>query len=98
MLKITQAVLASQEITLRLDGRVTGQWVQLLRNTAESLLEAGLRLNIDLTNVSYIDCEGIALLKSLIERGVRHVNAPLFVVEQIRRCKDAHAANSNGDQ
>ncbi|HLA09112.1 MAG TPA: STAS domain-containing protein [Pyrinomonadaceae bacterium] len=98
MLKITQVVLASQEITLRLDGRVTGQWVELLRNTAESLLEAGLRLNIDLTNVSYSDCEGIALLKSLIDRGVRHLNAPLFVAEKIRKCRDAQTGSSNGEQ
>ena len=88
MLKITRVVLSKQEITLQLDGRVTGQWVELLRETAEPVLNEGKRLSIDLKNISFIDCEGIALLKGLIKRGVDPVNAPLFVAEQIRKCKD----------
>lgn len=88
MLKITKVVLARQEVTLQLDGRVTGQWVELLRETAELALGEGSRLNVDLGNVCFIDCEGIAVIKSLLDRGARHVNTPLFVVEQIRRCAD----------
>jgi ABC-type transporter Mla MlaB component len=91
MLKITRAVLSKKEITLQLDGRVTGKWVELLRDTAESALNEGMRLNVDLTNISFIDCEGIALIRNLIQRGVRHLNPPLFVAEQIKKCKDAPA-------
>ena len=89
MLKITLAVQSQQETTMRLDGRVAGQWVGLpLRDPAESALSGGLKLTIDLKNISFIDCEGIVLLKTLIERGVDPLNAPLFVTEQIRKCKD----------
>lgn len=88
MLKITRVVLSKQEITLQLDGRVTGQWVELLRESAESVLDEGVKLTVDLKNICFIDCEGITLLKSLIDRGVDPINAPLFVVEQIRKCKD----------
>jgi ABC-type transporter Mla MlaB component len=88
MLKITSTVLSPHEIALRLDGRVAGQWVALLRESADSVLADGVKLTIDLQNISYIDCEGIVLLKTLIERGVDPVNAPLFVNEQIKKCKD----------
>ena len=88
MLKNTIAVLSTQGITLQLDGRLAGRWVELLRDTATSVLDEGLGVNVDLRNVCFIDCEGIALLKSLIDRGARHVNAPLFVAEQIRKCTD----------
>jgi anti-anti-sigma regulatory factor len=88
MLKITRDVLSKQETTLRLDGRVAGQWVALLRDSAQWELDEGVKLTIDLKNTSFIDCEGIALLKSLIQRGVDPVNAPLFVVEQIKKCRD----------
>ena len=89
MLKITRTVLSRNELTLQLDGRVTGRWVDLLRESAHSALEEeGVRLNVDLKNVYFIDCEGIALLKSLINRGVQLVNAPLFVVEQIKKCQE----------
>ena len=91
MLKITRTVFSKKEMTLQLDGRVTGKWVDLLGDTAESVLREGISLNIDLTNVSFIDCEGIALIQNLIQRGVRHVNPPLFVADQIKKCKDAPA-------
>ena len=91
MLKITEVALTDNEITLQLDGRVSGQWVELLRETAESVLNRGLRLSVDLENISFIDCEGIALLRILIDRGVRHTNPPLFVAEQIKKCKDGAA-------
>lgn len=89
MLKITSAVVSEKEITLQLDGRVSGQWVGLLRETAESALDDGVSLCVDLKNISFIDCEGIALMRNLIERGVRHANAPLFVAEQIKKCQAA---------
>ncbi len=89
MLKITRALVSEKEITLQLDGRVSGQWVGLLRETAESALDEGMTLLVDLKNISFIDCDGIALMRNLIARGVRHANAPLFVADQIRRCKDA---------
>lgn len=89
MLKITQVASSNREITLQLDGRVTGQWVELLRESAQSVLEEAMRLTLDLENICFIDCEGIVLIKSLMDRGVRQINAPLFVAEQIRKCKDA---------
>jgi len=87
MLKITRA-LSQHVTTLQLDGRITGRWVELLRESAESVLDEGMELSIDLKNICFIDCEGIAVLKNLIGRGAAPTNAPLFVLEQIRKCKD----------
>jgi hypothetical protein len=87
MLRITRVVLSNQEITLQLDGRVTGLWVDLLRESAKSVMGEGMRLTLDLENICFIDCEGIVLVKSLMDRGVRQVNTPLFVAEQIRNCE-----------
>lgn len=90
MLKITRAM--SQHVTtLQLDGRVTGKWVELLRESAESVVDEGKQLTVDLKNVCFIDCEGIAVLKSLIDRGADPINAPLFVQEQIRKCQDGQS-------
>ena len=89
MLKITRAVVSESEITLQLDGRVSGQWVGLLRETTESALKEGVTVCVDLKNISFIDCEGIELMRNLIERGVRHANAPLFLADEIKKCKDA---------
>jgi len=89
MLKITRVVQPDQEIALYLDGSVTGQWIELLRESAESVLDEGLRLTLDLENICFIDCEGLALIKRLLGQGVQQVNAPLFVAEQLRKCEAA---------
>ena len=87
MLKITKVIESNQAITLLLDGSVTGKWIDLLRESGESVLERGMRLTLDLQNISFIDCEGLAVIKSLMSKGVRHVNAPLFIADQLRKCE-----------
>ena len=89
MLKITRVARSNQEVTLQLDGRVADLWIELLSECTESVLAEGLRLTLDLENISFIDCEGLALIKSLMGRGVQQVNAPLFVAEQLRKCEAA---------
>lgn len=89
MLKITRVASLDHEVTLQLDGRVAGPWVELLRQSAELVLVEGLPLTLDLKNICFIDCEGLALIKSLMGRRVREVNAPLFVAEQLRKCEAA---------
>ena len=89
MLKITRVASLNHEVTLQLDGRVAGPWVELLRQSAESVLAEGARLTLDLQNISFLDCEGVGLIRGLIDRGVRQVNAPLFVAEQLRKCEAA---------
>lgn len=87
MLKITRVVLSNRGIVLQLDGSVTGQWIELLRESAESELAEGLQVTLNLENICFIDCEGLALIKSLMGQGVLQVNAPLFVAEQLRKCE-----------
>ena len=85
---LSSGVFSSErEYTLQLDGSISSQWIELLGESAASVLAEGLGLTIDLRNVWFIDCEGLALIKSLIGQGVRQVNAPLFVAEQLRKCE-----------
>jgi anti-anti-sigma regulatory factor len=90
MLKITRIISSDKEVTLQLHGQVTGPGVNLLRQSAESMLAEDVRFTLDLQNIRFIDCEGVGLVKSLIDRGVRQVNAPLFVAEQIKECEAEH--------
>jgi len=87
MLKIIRVASWDQEVILRMDGRVTGPWVELLRTSAEPVVEKGIRLTLDLENVYYLDSEGVGLIRNLIARGTRLKNVPPFVTEQIRRCE-----------
>jgi len=87
MLKITKVVQSFREYILQLNGSISGQWIELLRESAASVLAEGLGLTVDLKNTCFIDCEGLVLIKSLMGQEVRQVNAPLFVAEQLRKCE-----------
>ena len=83
MLRISANEAAGEPVTLRLDGQVTGRWANLLQRTCEAHLEKGARVTMDLRNVSFVDRDGIALLRSLIDRRVEILNALPFIAEQI---------------
>ena len=88
MLKITRVTISDRDITLKLDGSVAGQWVELLRITTETIFQEGVELTLDLSNVNFIDCDGSTVVKNLLKRGARQVNAPLYVAELISGCKE----------
>lgn len=87
MLRISTLVSLQREVTLQLDGHVTGAWVELLRDSAEAVLLKGWMLTLDMENVRFIDCEGVALINRLLNYGVRQENMTLFVAEQIKKCE-----------
>ena len=69
---------------LTLEGRVVGRWVAELRRAAEDGLESPRGLMLDLAGVSFLDADGVALIRDLSDRGARLVNASPFVAEQLR--------------
>ena len=85
MLRISLSEADGGAVTLRLDGQLTGLWVKLLLETSEARVEKGARVIIDLKNVSFVDREGCAVLRSLADRNVEIVNAMPFIAEQIRK-------------
>jgi hypothetical protein len=84
MLKISQAGTPNHSITLKLEGRVVGPWVEELRRICEPLLAEDRALKLDMTEVSYADAEGVATLNSFQARGVKLKNCSPFVEQQIK--------------
>ncbi len=85
MLRISAIEAAGENVTLRLDGQITGRWVMLLQRTCEAELKKGVQVTIDLRNVSFADRDGIALLCSLTDCRVELLDALPFIAEQIRK-------------
>jgi anti-anti-sigma regulatory factor len=68
--------------TVRATGRLAGPWVaELERALSENAPDAPVL--IDLTDVSFVDREGIALLRMLRRRGLVNLRCSAFVAEQI---------------
>ena len=84
MLKISQTGTPNHSVTLKLEGRVGGPWVEELRRICEPLLAEDQALKLDMAEVSYADAEGIAALNSFKSRGAKLWNCSPFVEQQIK--------------
>ena len=84
MLKISQAGKANQSVTLKLEGRVVGPWVGELRQVCETLLTDRRALKLDLTDMTFADADGVAVLTGFKMRGITLKNCSPFVDEQLR--------------
>ena len=88
MLRITLVESPGSAAVLRLEGRIIGPWVGELGRACERVLvQTDARLTLDLAGVSFMDGDGIALVRSLLSRDARDVtvtNGSPFVAEQLR--------------
>jgi len=90
MLKITIHDNA-EELRLKLEGRLSGLWVEELRQcwcTARSTT-AGRRTVLELDDVDFVCPEGESLLNEMHQEGVRLVAVtpvPSAIIEGIRHC------------
>lgn len=84
MLRISPVESPDGALVLRLEGRVIGPWVEELRRSCEEVLSTGGRLSIDLSNVSFVDRNGVELLRSLKNRDMALLTCSPFVREQLK--------------
>jgi hypothetical protein len=85
MLKISTIESMDGMMKIRIDGQISGEGVMLLHKTCTAYLDQGLQLSVDLQNVSFVDRDGITMVRKLKEYKVEFSNAPPFIAEQIRK-------------
>jgi hypothetical protein len=84
VLRISLVEGPDKAVTLRLEGQVRGPWVEALCISCEQLLATGGGLILDLTEVSFIDRDGVALCRRLRDRHVAFLHCSPFVAEQLK--------------
>jgi anti-anti-sigma regulatory factor len=70
MLRIHRDDVNEHRAVLVLEGRIAGAWVVLLESECEALIESGLGVDLDLSEVVYVAHAGLAALRRLHQRGV----------------------------
>jgi hypothetical protein len=83
MLKIEIGQPRPDRVTVHLEGRLVGPWVEALRRACEDHLGGGGRLTVDFTRVSFVDRDGVALCRRLRDGRVRLENCSPFVRGQL---------------
>lgn len=68
-----------------LEGRVVGEWVQVLNEECNAMLAKHHKLSLDLSHVSFVDQDGAALLRRLAARNVQFIHCPALIAELCKR-------------
>ena len=88
MLRISPASATNGGATLRLEGEISGPWVEELRKECIRVVSAEVQdrteLVLDLAGVSSIDAAGLALFRELSTRGVVMTNCSPYVTELLK--------------
>lgn len=85
MLRITVVESSANAVTLRVEGRIAGPWVEELRTTCN--VHTGqdpFHLLLELEDVSFADAAGVAFLRELQGQGVGLSHVSSFLTELIR--------------
>jgi ABC-type transporter Mla MlaB component len=84
MLRITVVESSKLAVTLRVEGRITGPWVEELRTACNvHTVPDEVQLTLELADISFADAAGIALLRELRNSGVGLIGTTPFLAEQL---------------
>jgi hypothetical protein len=85
MLRITVVESSKVAVALRVEGRITGPWVEELRTACNvHTFPDDVQLSLELADISFADAAGIDLLRELRSRGVGLIRATPFLAEQLK--------------
>lgn len=68
-------------VTLTLEGRIAAHWVAVLEDVCSQVLQGPKRLILDFAGVTFIDPNGLAVLKKIRGEQVQCVNCCPFIKE-----------------
>jgi len=85
LLRITPTTTSGQSITLRLEGKITADWVDVLEEECRSLISKKQHVRLDFFDVSYMGLDGVEMLRNLPIGTVTIVNAPDFITDLLHR-------------
>ena len=84
MLRITRMVGNSSVDTLKLEGKLQGPWILEAHDAyALSVARAG-RTCLDLSGLTFVDGEGAALLREMIQSGAQVVGCSSYIAELLQ--------------
>jgi hypothetical protein len=85
MLRITLVESSKIAVTLRVEGRITGPWIEELRTACDvHALPDDVQVSLELADISFADHAGISLLRELRNRGVSFIRTTPFLDEQLK--------------
>jgi len=87
MIKMTISGEDKQFLTLKIEGKIVGLWVEELRKECEKCLKRKNQLILDLSDVDYIDEKGVKILRGILGPRVQAIGLSFFLEGLLREKK-----------
>jgi ABC-type transporter Mla MlaB component len=87
MLKITPVCSSPVHLTLRLEGRVVGPWVDVLWTSCGEALASYDRVTLDLSEVWFVDAAGVSALHEIDPERVRMRGCKGFIAQMLKEVR-----------
>ncbi len=81
MLRLTRTEEHPHQVTLKAEGRIVAEWVDLLEAECLELVSAERQVLLDLADVSYLDRHAVEILRELTNGRISIVNCSPLVEE-----------------
>lgn len=92
MLRITEVFNDDKSIGLKLEGQLVGTWTpELERICLYHRDEENKTIALDFSDVTFIDKNGVKMLKKIKDERIKIINCPLFIrslLSDLIMCKD----------
>lgn len=85
MLRISSGDETGPVVRLKAEGTIGGDWVPLLEAECLCHLESRRMVELDVTDIGFVDRKGAAMVRSLVNKRVRLVGTRALVEALLRR-------------
>ncbi|HZC80744.1 MAG TPA: hypothetical protein VE222_03325 [Nitrospiraceae bacterium] len=79
MLRITKIGENGSPVTLKLEGKVHGDWVFLLEQECRALLSQQKTVLLDFSDVTFMDDRGVEMIRRLPAGSIKVINGDAFI-------------------
>lgn len=89
MLRITKIFESAESVTLKVEGLIVTEWVAVLERESTAWLQEKRAVQLDFSEVRFIDNHGVEMLKRITSEKLRCLNSPPLI-EEILKGNDEH--------
>ena len=89
VLNITRSHELPTRVVLRPEGRIVGDWVQVLEHEVRLLLQVGCEVRLDCSDVVFLGPSGAEMLLRIESDGVRITRCPPLIEAVLRSASEA---------
>lgn len=85
MVRITRVAESPSQVTLKLEGRIVSDWVSVVEGECLTGLHERGRVVLDVSEVTFIDRGGLAMLRRIASPHLQIINASALIEEFLHR-------------